>query len=154
MEADSLTPFQALAPDERSLLEAARDAARRGRSDYYRFKVGAAVLCDEGHIFAGQNIEYSNGAVDHAEEGALQAAANAGAERILKVAVAGYSLDADDGEPALPCGACLQRLSDWGRWGGTQIVVLAANGSLSKIKRRFVGDLLPEAFGPRMMRGS
>jgi cytidine deaminase len=152
VQTHSVTSSVALPFDERSLVEAARDAAERARSDYYHFKVGAAVLTDDGRVFVAQNIEYSNGAIDHAEEGALQAAANGGAVRILKIAVSGYSVVSDDDAPVLPCGACLQRLSDWARWGGAEILILGTNGSLSKVKRRMVGELLTEAFGAETMK--
>jgi cytidine deaminase len=149
-----MTAASDLPRDERSLVETARDAAERARSHYYRFMVGAAVLTDDGRVFVGQNIEYSNGAIDHAEEGALQAAANGGAVRIVKIAVSGYSVEADNGEVVSPCGACLQRLFDWARWGGTDILVLAANGSLSKVRRRRVSELLPEAFAAQALKRS
>ena len=77
---------------------------------YSGFAVGAAVLADDGRIFAGCNVEnLSFGLTQCAERVAVATAVAAGVRRFRAVAVV-----ADTREPVTPCGACRQVLAEFG----------------------------------------
>ena len=95
-----------------TLLDAAQAARENSYSPYSHFKVGAAVLTDEGQIFSGTNIENSSyGLTVCAERNALFAAVGAGQRRLKALAlvtqkIAGLKFNS-------PCGACRQVMSEF-----------------------------------------
>ena len=93
------------------LQEAARKAAANAYAPYSRFRVGAALLFDDGFIASGCNVEnMSYGLTNCAERSALfNAVSQRGANyRIVAVAVANLN-----GAASAPCGACRQVLSEF-----------------------------------------
>ena len=127
-------------PQHDALLAAARAAQARAYAPYSRFRVGAAVLDDDGRIHAGCNVEnaaYPEGVC--AEAGALSAMVLAGGRRARAVAVVG-----DGAGLVTPCGGCRQKLREFGD-AGLEVLV----GDRERLRARFaLGDLLPESFGP------
>jgi cytidine deaminase len=106
-------------PAEMALLERAEAAAGAAYAPYSRFRVGAVVVAGAGREYAGVNVENASYPVGQcAERVALGAAATAGERSLTAVAVA-----SPDGD-ALPCGACLQALSEF----GDPVVVARAGG--------------------------
>jgi len=96
--------------DQDRLCGAAREAAEHAYAPYSRFRVGAALLCEDETIFIGVNVENrSYGLTMCAERSAIGAAVSAGRTRFKAIAIAG--LDAD--YPLPPCGACRQVLSEF-----------------------------------------
>lgn len=90
------------------LLNRARDARNLSYSPYSGFRVGAALLCDEGEVFLGCNVEnVSFGATNCAERTAVFSAIAAGHRKFRAIAVI-----ADDGL-IMPCGICRQVLSEF-----------------------------------------
>jgi cytidine deaminase len=82
------------------LLEAARRAMAHAHAPYSRFHVGAAVLADDGAIYAGCNVE--NAAFPEgwcAETSAIGAMVTAGVRKIREIAVMG-----EGAEFTTPCG--------------------------------------------------
>jgi cytidine deaminase len=72
------------------LVDAARKARETAYAAYSNYRVGAAVLAEDGAIYPGCNVEnaaYPQGTC--AEAGAIAAMALAGARTIKAVAVAG-----------------------------------------------------------------
>lgn len=92
------------------LVEAAKQARENAYAPYSKdFKVGAAVLTEDGRIFEGCNIENSSfGATMCAERVAVFKAICEGHRRIKAVAIV-----ADSPHPIPPCGACLQVISEF-----------------------------------------
>jgi cytidine deaminase len=93
------------------LMEAAREAAEHAYAPYSKFRVGAALLFDDGSVVTGCNVENkSYGLTSCAERNALfRAVSEQGAKRkILAVAVTNLN-----GKPSPPCGACRQVLSEF-----------------------------------------
>jgi len=93
------------------LIEAAKRARENAYAPYSRdFKVGAAVLTEDGSIFDGCNVENASfGATMCAERVAIFKAVCEGKRRIIAVAVV-----AESSNPIPPCGACLQVISEFG----------------------------------------
>jgi cytidine deaminase len=93
------------------LQSAARKAAENAYAPYSNFRVGAALLFDDGFIATGCNVEnVSYGLTICAERNALfSAVAQRGPGRKI-VAIAVTNLNA---APSPPCGACRQVLSEF-----------------------------------------
>ena len=126
--------------DLTALFEAARQAQARAHAPYSRFQVGAALRTASGAIHAGCNVEnaaYPVGAC--AEAGALSAMVLAGDRAIRELLVIG-----DGPELCTPCGACRQRLREF----GTNDMLVHVAGP-EGVRRSFtLAELLPHSFGP------
>jgi cytidine deaminase len=93
------------------LLAAARQAAGHAYAPYSGFRVGAALLFDDGTIVSGCNVENASfGLTSCAERNALFAAIGAGGAERRIVAVTVTNLN---DAPSPPCGACRQVLSEF-----------------------------------------
>ena len=93
--------------DRQGLAAAARAAAAASYSPYSRFRVGAALLCEDGSIVTGANVENrSYGLTLCAERAAVASAVSGGRRSFLAVAV----FTPDSAEAVAPCGACRQVL--------------------------------------------
>jgi homotetrameric cytidine deaminase len=126
---------------ETKLIKAAVTAARHSYSPYSRFAVGAALLADDGRVFAGCNVENASyGLTLCAERTAIGAAVSAGCRRFTALAVAGGKR-----RPARPCGACLQVLAEF---CPPDLPIFLASLAPPRTTERFaLRDLLPHAFG-------
>ena len=95
-------------PEE--LIQKAKDARKLSYSPYSHFAVGAALLCKDGSVYIGANIENSSYPLCMcAERNALYNAKMHGVKKEDMVALA---LSADTDEPCSPCGACRQVISE------------------------------------------
>jgi cytidine deaminase len=128
-----------------SVLSQLADAARRGAAHAYcpysRFRVGAAVLTDDGRISWGCNVENASyGLTICAERNAVfQAVAQSGGPTVIR-AVGIYT---PTPEPTAPCGACRQVINEF----GPDAEVRAICDGPRELRFR-LGELLPAAFGP------
>ena len=128
------------------LMEAAKKASENSYSPYSHFRVGAALLCDDGELFTGCNVENASyGACCCAERTALFTAASNGKRRFSKIAVAGTS-DGTFSAITQPCGICRQVLSEF--CGGDFEVILADSVGLHTYK---LSELLPLPFDKASM---
>jgi cytidine deaminase len=134
---DSLPAIDAAIAER--LQEAARMAAANAYAPYSRFRVGAALLFDDGFIATGCNVEnVSYGLTSCAERGALfSAVSQRGANhKIVAIAVTNLNSAASP-----PCGACRQVLSEF----VSQDAVVLFPGDNGPELRPFV-ELFPFAF--------
>lgn len=125
-----------------ALVDAARAAMGRAYCPYSRFAVGAALEAEDGKIFAGCNVENASlGLTICAERSAVAAAVAAGVRRFRRLVVV-----AEVDQPVPPCGACRQVLAEFGA-----DLVVESVGSGGR-RRWTVRELLPDPFGPSMMK--
>lgn len=96
--------------ESKELILKAKEARELSYSPYSHFAVGAALLCKDGSVFLGANVENSSYPLCMcAERNALYNAYMHGKHKEDFVALA---LCADTDEPCSPCGACRQVLSE------------------------------------------
>jgi cytidine deaminase, homotetrameric len=94
----------------RNLFRQALAAASLAYAPYSRFRVGAALLLEDGSVITGVNVENrSFGLTNCAERSAVFTAVSAGHRRFRAIAIA----TPDSGYPVGPCGACRQVLSEF-----------------------------------------
>lgn len=128
--------------EERMLIQRARAARRRAVAPYSKFKVGAALLAEDGKIYTGCNIENASyGLTICAERVAVFKALSEGAHRFSKIAVV-----ADTRRLTPPCGACRQIL--WEFCGDAVILLANLRG---RVHRHQMHELLPYAFDRRFL---
>ena len=93
-----------------NLLSEAEKIAEKAYAPYSNFRVGAALLCGNGQIVTGVNVENrSFGLTICAERSAVCAAVAQGQKSFLALAVS----TPDSQEPTGPCGACRQVISEF-----------------------------------------
>jgi cytidine deaminase len=122
---------------EPALRAAARAASQSAWAPYSRFHVGAAVLTDDGRVFAGCNVENATyGATVCAERHAVAAAVLAGARRLVACVV---YVESD--APAMPCGVCRQVLAEF----ADDLDVIGFCAADGEVAHR-LSELLPHRF--------
>ncbi len=95
-------------PEE--LLQEARKAAEETYSPYSHFPVGAALLCENGEVITGANVENrSFGLTICAERSAIVKAISLGIRNFKALAIACPRAE----YPVSPCGACRQVISEF-----------------------------------------
>jgi cytidine deaminase len=130
----------------RTLVEAARAARDKAYAPYSEFRVGAALLAEDGSVVTGANVENASyGLSMCAERAAVAGAVAAGHRDFRAIAVA-----AGGTRPTTPCGACRQVLREFP--AGTGLVVIAVGETGDEQLQATVGRLLPHGFGPESLR--
>lgn len=123
-----------------TLLSLAREAMNRSYSPYSNYPVGAALLCADGRIFQGCNIENASfGLTNCAERTAMFKAVSEGATEFTAIAIASKA------SAPWPCGACRQVLNEFAP--GIRVLVTwdGGRGEMS------LDELLPHGFGPKSL---
>ena len=92
------------------LVQIAIDARARSYSPYSHFAVGAALLCNDGSIYIGANVE--NAAYPLCMCAERNAIYNAYMNGYKKDDFVSLTLIADTDKPCTPCGACRQVLAE------------------------------------------
>ena len=107
---------------------------------YSKFPVGAALLCEDGTVYTGCNVENcAYGSTICAERTALVKAVSQGRRGgFTAIAIAGKGADY-----CWPCGACRQMLYEF----APKLRVLAARGD-GTFETATLGQLMPHGFGP------
>ena len=111
---------------------------------YSNFPVGAALLCEDGTVFTGCNVENAAfGSTICAERTALLKAISEGhREDWVAIAIAGQGEDY-----CWPCGACRQMLYEF----APGLKVLAARGD-GAYQLATLDQLFPKGFGPKSLK--
>jgi cytidine deaminase len=125
--------------DPETVMQAARDAAKRAYAPYSNFHVGAAILTGGSTIHQGANVENASyGLSMCAERNAVAGMVATDPEDREIELVAVFSPNAS---PCFPCGACRQVLREF---GCKEVLVETGRG----LQRFPFDQILPNAFGP------
>jgi cytidine deaminase len=128
-----------------SLIEAALEVRQRAYAPYSGYFVGAALLCADGTIHVGCNVENASYPVGFcAERSALAAAVSAGHRELLALVIA-----TPGPTPGTPCGMCRQALNELAP--DLPILLVTPGGARQE---HTLSELLPGSFGPAMLRES
>ena len=125
---------------KQELVDVAIEARERSYSPYSNFAVGAAILCADGSVYIGANVENASYPLCMcAERNAIYNAMMDGktSDDFLMLAVV-----ADTEGPCSPCGACRQVISEL-LPENADVVMSNLDGDMRVAK---VGELLPFAF--------
>ena len=128
---------------DRELADLAYSMLERSYVPYSKFPGGAALLCADGSVFTGCNVENAAyGSTICAERTALVKAVSEGhRDDFVKLAVVGNS-----SEPCWPCGACRQMLYEFAP--GLELLVGRGDRTFVSLK---LSELLPHGFGPKSL---
>ena len=122
---------------EGELIAVAQRALAHAYCPYSGFRVGAAVLTEEGEMISGCNVENASfGLTSCAERNAVFAAVVRDRRKFQAIAI----VTEDDG-PVWPCGACRQVLAEFGL--GMTVISAGKDGSVGRLP---LLELLPRAF--------
>ena len=126
--------------EKTQLIEKAKEARKLSYSPYSKFAVGAALLCKDGQIFLGANVENASYPLCMcAERNALY---NAMMNDYKKSDFVALAITADTDEPCSPCGACRQVISELFPKNG-KIILANLKGD---VKETDIDELLPFSF--------
>lgn len=133
------------------LFQVALNTLEGAYAPYSKFKVGAAILCENGSIYTGINIENAAYSVSNcAERTALFKAVSEGHRKFKAIAVAGRDCGASDQNSqsdeniytyAWPCGVCRQALVEF---SPEMAVVVGTKESDIQVEK--LSTLLPHYF--------
>lgn len=138
-----------LSQEQINLLEEAESACQMAYAPYSNFKVGAAVLLENGEIIKGNNQEnaaYPSGLC--AERVALFAAkANFPSSNVIRIAIVSDGDLIKLQQFLTPCGACRQVMAEVQNVQKDTFEIILKNPNGSIITFDQVDDLLPLIFG-------
>lgn len=121
------------------LIQKAIEVREKAYAPYSNFKVGAAVLMEDGKIFTGCNVENASfGATNCAERTAIFTAVAEGYNVIKAVAVIG-----DPEGYTYPCGICRQVIVEFAE--GSQIPIIIIKNKDEYIVKT-LEEILPGSF--------
>lgn len=131
------------------LLALAEAAAEKAYSPYSKFRVGAALLTPDGHVYQGCNVEnVSYGLTICAERTAVGAAVVAGQRQFVAIAIVQGGASGASSQPCWPCGACRQVLAEFNL--DLTVVFRAPEG----VRTMSLRDLLPHSFDAHRLQTS
>jgi cytidine deaminase len=125
-----------------TLMDLAEEARAHSYSPYSHYAVGAALLCQDGSVYQGCNIENASYTPTIcAERNAFFKAIFDGQRSFTAIAVIG------SGEtPAYPCGVCRQVMAEF---CDGDFTIVTANRDRTVVFPQTLSELLPHSFGPK-----
>ena len=125
------------------LIDRAIVAREKTYSPYSHFGVGAALLCEDGAIYEGCNIENASyGLTNCAERTAIFKAVSEWHTKFKALAVV-----ADTEGPCAPCGACRQVVAEF------KIPIIIMGNLMGNVKIVTIEELLPFSFSESELIG-
>lgn len=134
--------------DKQMLVRTAIDAMKGSYSPYSHFWVGAALLCSDGTVYKGANIENASYTPTIcAERVAFFRAVSEGKRDFEAIAICGGK----EGLPVdycYPCGVCRQVMREFCKPDEFRILVVK---SQEEYREYTLEELFPQGFGPGNM---
>ena len=132
--------------DAKLLIEKAFEAQKNCYTPYSHFNVGAALLCEDGTIYKGCNIE--NAAytpTNCAERTAIFKAISEGNKDFTAIAIVGNKegVKQGEGDYCAPCAVCRQVMAEFCDLDNFKIIIAK---SADDYLEHTLGELLPLAF--------
>jgi cytidine deaminase len=113
------------------------------------FRVGAAVLAEDGKMYEGCNVEsWISGLGTCAERNAINHAVLHGNRKINEIAIV---MDSKSPNEPKPCGACLQYIHDLAKNANIKVVMAKARKNkipLEAVVTKRLSELLPFPYRP------
>ncbi len=128
------------------LINAALNAREYSYSPYSDFAVGAALLCKDGSVYTGCNIENSAfSPTNCAERTAFFKAVSEGKKEFVKIAVVGGAAGSEPSNYCPPCGVCRQVMKEFCNSDFEIIIAINEND----YKTMTLAEVLPVSFDKR-----
>jgi cytidine deaminase len=127
------------------LIKKAFEGRKMSYAPYSHFAVGAALLCQNGKVYTGCNIE--NAAftpTNCAERTAFFKAISEGERAFVKIAIVGGNVEASELDYCAPCGVCRQVMAEFTDSDTFQILLAKSE---SEYETYTLTELLPKGFG-------
>ena len=129
--------------NSKDLIAAAESARLASYSPYSNFAVGAALLCADGTVYKGCNIENASFTPTCcAERVAIFKAVSEGRRDFVAIAVVGGKVGESERGACFPCGVCRQVLAEF---CAPEIPVFLGSSN-GDVLTTSVGELLPYTF--------
>jgi len=125
---------------DKALFNAAKNVRKNAHVPYSHFLVGAAILAENGEIYAGCNVEnaaYPQGIC--AEGAAICALVSSGQKTIKRIYIVASGV-----EPVMPCGGCRQKIREF----ADKNCIIICHGIDGDKFEASLEQLLPHSFGP------
>jgi cytidine deaminase, homotetrameric len=130
------------------LIEIAFKALDNAYAPYSNFKVGAALLCENGKIYEGCNIENASySATNCAERTAFCNAVSAGERDFKAIAIVAANANGIVNH-CMPCGICRQVILEFAKNQEFKIFTVNAD---NEIKTFTIAQLLPYSFSDELL---
>lgn len=135
----------------KNLMIIAMEARKYSYCPYSNYSVGAALLCKDGRVITGSNIENASyGATNCAERTAFFKAVSEGEKDFVAIAISGGFKDMESDSFAYPCGVCRQVMREFCDEEKFKILVVKNE---KEYEEYLLKDLLPKSFGPNNLSG-
>lgn len=133
--------------DDRTLIKEALEMRKMAYVPYSHFQVGAALLCADGKIYTGCNIENAAYTPSNcAERTAFFKAVSEGEREFTAIAITGGAETAEELEYCAPCGVCRQVMMEFCDYDNFKVILAKSEQEYQVYSLR---EILPMGFGPK-----
>lgn len=133
--------------DDKMLIKEALKMRKMAYVPYSHFQVGAALLCADGKIYTGCNIENAAYTPSNcAERTAFFKAVSEGERGFTAIAITGGAETAEELEYCAPCGVCRQVMMEFCDYDNFKVILAKSEQEYQVYSLR---EILPMGFGPK-----
>lgn len=132
-----------------ALVQEAKEARKMAYAPYSNFAVGAALLCEDGTVYKGCNVENAAfSPTNCAERTAVFKAVSEGKRKFRAIAIVGGKIGEELTDWCAPCGVCRQVLNEFVDQEEF-LVILGKEGK--EYKKYVLQELLPMGMKPEVL---
>lgn len=133
--------------DDRMLIKQALEMRKMAYVPYSHFQVGAALLCADGKVYTGCNIENAAYTPSNcAERTAFFKAVSEGEREFTAIAITGGAETAEELEYCAPCGVCRQVMMEFCDYDNFKVILAKSEQEYQVYS---LCEILPMGFGPK-----